>query len=214
MNPSSSLSLIGERMGSSDVPPNNWFLWRGGSVAVRSVPFARRCVESTKLRMRSAEAGLCRKRKIDALGDERGELVLVVAAARDDDREVRELLVDLGDEVLGVVIGERGVDQQHGVAGSDHEVGRVRRIVGAPDAVDARERVAQEVDERRVGRQHDDVRAVRLRRGLVRLQSRVLARLRCAVRCGVLSRRMCGIRGSRCGGFSESGASSPGRIFE
>ena len=102
----------------------------------------------------------------DAFGNERSELVLVVAAARDDDREIRELLVDLVDEILGVVIGERGVDQQYGVARRDHEVGGMRCVIGAPDAVDARERVAQQVDESRIGREDDDVGAVWLRRRL------------------------------------------------
>ncbi len=94
-----------------------------------------------------------------ALGNERRELVLVVAPARDDDRKIRELVVDLGDEILGVVIGERGVDQEHGVAGRDHQVRRVRRVVRAPDAMRAGERFAQQVDQRRIGRKHDDIRA-------------------------------------------------------
>ena len=55
--------------------------------------------------------------------------MLVVAAAGDDDREVRKLRVDVGDQVLGVVVGERGIDEEHRIAGGDHEVGRVRRIV-------------------------------------------------------------------------------------
>ncbi len=63
--PSSKASLKdGESAGSSDVPPNSWFLCFGGIVAVRSAPLARRCVASTKLRIRSADAGLCRKRKM------------------------------------------------------------------------------------------------------------------------------------------------------
>ena len=96
-----------------------------------------------------------------AFGDERRELVLVVAAAGDDDREVRKLRMDVGDEILGVVVGERGIDEEHRIAGGDHEVGRVRRIVGAPDAVNAVERLAQQVDEYRIGGEHDDVRARR-----------------------------------------------------
>ena len=99
-----------------------------------------------------------------AFGDERRELVLVVAAAGDDDREVRKLRVDVGDEILGVVVGERGIDEEHRIAGSDHEVGRVRRIVGAPDAVNAVERLAQQIDEHRIGGEHDDIRARRARR--------------------------------------------------
>ena len=112
--------------------------------------------------------GLVQEAEDDAFRDERGEFVLVVAPARDDDREVRELLVDLGDEGAGVVVGERGVDQQHGIARGDHEVGRVRRVIRAPDAVMPGDRVAQQVDEDRVGRQDDDVRAARARQCRVR----------------------------------------------
>ena len=113
------------------------------------------------------------KAEDDSLGNERGKLVLVIAPARDDDRELRELLVHLGDEGLGVVVGERRVDEQHRIARGDHEVGRVRRIVGAPDAMMAGDCVAQEVDEVRVGRKDDDVCAARARARL--LQGRVRA---------------------------------------
>ena len=115
----------------------------------------------------------------DALGNERREIVLVVASARDDDREVRELLVHLGDEGLGVVVGERGVDEEHRIARGDHEIRRVRRVVGSPDTVMAGNRVTQEVDESRVGRQDDDVRAARARARL----------LKCGMRAGCAGRR-------------------------
>ncbi len=114
--------------------------------------------------------GLVQEAEDDALGDERGELVLVVAPAGDDDREVRELLVHLRDQGPGVVVGERGVDQEHRIARGDHQVGGVRRIVGAPDTVMAGDRVAQEVDEVRVGRQNDDVRAAGARARLRQLR--------------------------------------------
>lgn len=109
-----------------------------------------------------------------AFGNERGEFVLVIAAARNDDREIRELPVDLGDEILGVVVGERGIDQQHRVAGRDHEIRRVCRVVCAPDAVRAGERFAQKVDQRRIGREHDDIRAARPRLRLGRCAVRRL----------------------------------------
>jgi len=101
-----------------------------------------------------------------SLGDERRELVLVVAAAGDDDREIRKLRVDAGDEFLGVVVGERGIDEEHRITGGDHEVGRVRRIVGAPDTVNTRERLAQQIDQHRVRGEYDDVDAHRARRRL------------------------------------------------
>ena len=114
-----------------------------------------------------------------AFGDEWRELVLVVATAGDDDREIRELRVDVGNQVLGVVVGERGIDEEHRIAGGDHEVGRVRRIVGAPDTVDAVERLAQQVDQHRIGGKHDDVDARRARRRLCgRLRGRLHGRRR------------------------------------
>ena len=133
----------------------------------------------------------------DSLGNERRELVLVVAAARDDDREVGELLVDLVDEVLRVVVGERGVDQQYCIARGHHEVGSVRRVVGAPDAMNACERVAQQVDERRIGREHDDVGAIRLRRRLARLLRRKRGVVQDGVLAGVMSRRVRGLGSAR-----------------
>ena len=163
---------------------------------------------------------------------ERRELVLVVAPARDDDREVRKLLVDLGDERLGVVVGERGVDKQHGIAGGDHEVGRVRHVVGPPHAVHAGDGLAQEIDQGRVGRQHDDVRAVRARAGLLQRRVRagragLLERRVRASRSAVRQRRVCsrrtgrvactgrvGATGRAAFGSSGSGASSPGRMSE
>jgi len=130
------------------------------------------------------------------LGDEGRELVLVVAAARDDDGKVRELLVDLVDERLGVMVRERGVDEQHRVAGGDHEVRRVRHVVGAPDTVCAGDGFAQQVDQRRVRREHDDVRALRTPGGL--RQRRVRAR-RPGGRRGRRSRLRIGARRVRIG---------------
>ena len=122
-----------------------------------------------------------------AFRDEWRELVLVVAAAGDDDREVRKLRVDFCDQVLGVVVGKRGIDEEHRIAGGDHEVGRVRRIVGAPDTVNAGEGLAQQVDEHRIGGEHDDVRAHRARRRLCgRLRGRLHGRRR--LHCNVWQR--------------------------
>ena len=180
--PSSTFSLNGgESAGISAVPPKSEFLWRGGSVAVRSVPFAPALGRVHEIADALGGSGLVEEAEDDALGHERREIVLVVAPARDDDREVRELLVHLGDEGLGVVVGERGVDEEHRIARGDHEVRRVRRVVGPPDTVMAGNRVAQEVDEDRVGRQDDDVRAARARARL----------LKCGMRAGCAGRRRC-----------------------
>ena len=167
---------------------------------------------------------LVQESKDEALGDERGELVLVVAPARDDDREIRELLVYLGDEGLGVVIGERSVDQEHRVARGDHQVGRVRCVVGAPDAVMAGDRVAQEVDEDRVGRKYDDVCAMRasarLRQGCMRAgragggRMRCRSRRRCRCRSVGAATGLCKATGFAAAGSAGSGASSPGRMSE
>ena len=191
------------------MPPKSWFLWRGGSVAAKSAavgPALRRVHEVADALGRGR---LVQEAEDHAFGDERRELVLVVAAAGDDDREVRKLRVDVGDQVLGVVVGERGIDEEHRIAGGDHEVGRVRRIVGAPDTVNAGERLAQQVDEHRIGGEHDDVRAHRARRR---------RRGGCAGACTGCRAAAPQACGDGCGfgfsGSSASGASSPGRMFE
>ena len=95
----------------------------------------------------------------DAGGNDWREQRLVVAAPGHDDREIRELLVHPVDEGARVAVGGRRVYQEHWVAGGDDQFLGMRYVVGAPDAMHAGERIAQQINQRAIRRQHDDVRA-------------------------------------------------------
>jgi hypothetical protein len=105
---------------------------------------------------------LCRQRLVhepvdEAVADEPPQPCLVLATTGDDDHDVRELRDDLLDQGRRLDRDGTHVDDQHAATAGHQEVDGLLRGACTPDRVALADRIADRLEQRHLGRQHDDV---------------------------------------------------------
>ena len=74
----------------------------------------------------------------------------VIVAPRDDDRKIRELLMQLPGKRARIAAGERAVDKEHGIGGGDEQFTGMCDVISAPHTMKSGDGIAQPINERAI----------------------------------------------------------------